>query len=137
GGEQAFEPGHHVVEVVEGAERHEAHRPAFRRPRIDVVEMLEARRILEVAVERHTMPPLRRRVLRAYRCRGHEHLAEQGGNGGKRGGAKDRAAGQAQGKPPGNGAGGMERGDARCPIWSDRRLTSAGGCAIKLTSSPR
>ena len=113
--QQALEPGHDLVEVVERAERHQAYRPSFRRLRIDVVEMPEAGRISEVAEQRQTVPPLRIGALRARRCCRPWRLAKQGGDGGKGAGAKDRATGEAQVKPPGSQA--LSRlSDELCPV---------------------
>src|SRR6476469_8186271 len=47
--QQAPDPGYCLVEVVESAERHEAYPPTFWCLRIDVVEIAETGRILEVA----------------------------------------------------------------------------------------
>ena len=55
--ERAFDSGDHHVEVVVGAERDLARRAALRRVRVDVVELLEAGRIFQVAEQRHAVPP--------------------------------------------------------------------------------
>src|SRR6478735_2913539 len=99
--QQAPDPGYCLVEVVESAERHEAYPPTFWCLRIDVVEIAETGRILEVTEQRQTVPPLGLGVLRTRRCCGAGHLATQGGNGGKRAGTKYRTTGQRQRKPPG------------------------------------
>ena len=96
--EQAPGSGYCLVEVVESAQRHEAYSSTFRRLRIDVIKVPEARRIFEVAEQRQTVPRLRHGALCARRCRGPWRWAKQGGNGGKR--AKDRTTGQRQGTPP-------------------------------------
>jgi hypothetical protein len=97
GGEQTLEAGDHLVEVVERAERCQAQRPAFRRLRIDVVEMLEAGRILGLARQRQTVSPLHPGALRARRRGGPQDRARPGRYGRKRAGAKNRATGQTQG----------------------------------------
>ena len=53
-GEAALHARRDHVEIVEGAERDLSHRAALRRSRIDVVEMLEARRIFDVAEQRQS-----------------------------------------------------------------------------------
>src|SRR5208283_2045232 len=63
-GERAFDSGHHHIEIVEGAERDLPCRAALRRVRVDVVELFEAERILQIPERRHTVPP-RRSCLRA------------------------------------------------------------------------
>src|SRR5262249_52157803 len=126
------DPGDDLVEVVERAERHQAHPPAFRRLWVDVGEMLEAGRIFEVAIERQAMPPRRPGALRARRRCGEGHLAEEGGDGGQRAGAKDGATGQAQGKPPGSQALRRARMMNYIRHLLDRPMTGAVG-----PSSPR
>ena len=56
-GDRAFEAGDDLVEVVEGADRHQPHASALGRVRVDVIEMLEGSRIFEVAEQRQAMPP--------------------------------------------------------------------------------
>ena len=55
--ERAFDAGDRHIEVVEGTERDLARRAAFRRFRIDVVELLETGRIFQVAEQRYAVPP--------------------------------------------------------------------------------
>ena len=55
--ERAFDSGDHHIEVVEGAERDLTRRAALRRVRVDVVELLEAGRIFQVAERRYAVPP--------------------------------------------------------------------------------
>ena len=55
--ERAFDAGDRAVEIVEGAERDLPRRAAFRRVGVDVVELLEAGRIFEVAEQRQAVPP--------------------------------------------------------------------------------
>ena len=52
--------GDDLVEIVEGAERDQPHDAALRRLRVDVVEMLEACRIFELAEQRQAVPPVGR-----------------------------------------------------------------------------
>jgi len=56
-GERAFHAIDHHVEVVVGAERDLPRRPAFGRIGVDVVELLEAGWIFQVAERRHAVPP--------------------------------------------------------------------------------
>src|SRR6476469_3336131 len=112
--QQAPDPGYCLIEVVESAERHEAYPPTLWCLRIDVVEIAETGRILEVTEQRQTVPPLGLGVLRTRRCSGAGHLATQGGNGGKRAGTKYRTTGQRQGKPPANQA--LRRAELLCLI---------------------
>src|SRR4029077_16657758 len=121
--QQAPDPGYCLVEVVESAERHEAYPPTFWCLRIDVVEIAETGRILEVTEQRQTVPPLGLGVLRTRRCCGAGHLATQGGNGGKRAGTKYRTTGQRQRKPPANQA--LRRAEQLSLILVHQRLTSA------------
>ena len=78
-----FKPGHDLVEVVEGAECDHAHGAALRRVRIDVVEMLEPRRILELPEQRQAVPPIAVDTRRLGARRGaeerHAEPAEDGG----------------------------------------------------------
>ena len=62
--ERAFDAGDHHVEIVEGAERDLRCGAALRRLRVDVVELLEAGRIFQLAEFRHAVPPGRPRALR-------------------------------------------------------------------------
>ena len=62
GRERAFHARDHEVEIVEGADRDLARRAGLRRIGIDVVELLEAGRIFQVAEQRQTVTP--RRFLR-------------------------------------------------------------------------
>ena len=98
-GEAAFHARHHLIEVVEGAERDLAHRAALRRRRIDVVEMLEAVRIVRFAEQREAVLPLARRLgrLRSRRTGAAEGAQSRRD---KRGGgaAQNGTAGQFHGK---------------------------------------
>src|SRR5262249_17419106 len=58
GGDRALQSGDDLVEIIECAERDQAHAAGLRRTRIDVVEMLEAVRIFELAEQREAVPPL-------------------------------------------------------------------------------
>src|SRR6185312_4606665 len=55
--ERAFHTGNHRIEIVEGADRDPAHRAALRCSGIDVVEVLEVRRILDVSEQRKAVGP--------------------------------------------------------------------------------
>src|SRR5262249_60272150 len=65
--DRSLQPGDDLVEVVERAQRHQAHAPTLGRVRIDVVEMLKARRIFELSEQRQSMLPVERMFLRARR----------------------------------------------------------------------
>ena len=58
GRNRALQPRHHLIEIVEGAECVQAHAAAFGRTRIDVVEVLEAGRVFELAEQRQAVPPV-------------------------------------------------------------------------------
>jgi hypothetical protein len=49
GGDRSFEPGDDLVEIVERAHGHEPRGACLRRLRVDVIEMLEVRRVFEFA----------------------------------------------------------------------------------------
>ena len=62
GGDRPFEPGDDLVEIVERAHGHESHGACLRRLRVDVIEMLEVRRVFELAEQRQSMSPIGRRL---------------------------------------------------------------------------
>ena len=73
----------HHVEIVEGADRDLPHRAAFRRGGVDVVELLEAGGIFEIAEQRHR--PWRQAGLRLRRGGGLSKPGAESRSGGERG----------------------------------------------------
>ncbi len=93
-GDRALEAGHREIEVVEGAECNHADGAGLRRRRVDVVEMLEAFRVLERAEQRQPVAPLA--LIRECR-NGQAKPAEQRGQQRHGAGLEQRSTGQAQG----------------------------------------
>src|SRR5262249_36128191 len=81
-------------EVVEGANLADAHGARRRRLRIDIVEVLEARWILDVVEQRQAVAPLRRLRKRSPDKR---KPIKGGGYGGQQASVKQEAAAQAHG----------------------------------------
>ena len=74
----AFHPGDEEVEIVEGVLDAEAHEPALRRVRVDVVEMPEAGRVSRLAEERVRVAPFRLAGAGGGRGRDGEKRRERG-----------------------------------------------------------
>ena len=64
-GERAFDAGNHKVEIIKRPDLDLTHGAALGRIRIDVVEVLEAGRVLDLAEQRQRVPPDR---LSRRRC---------------------------------------------------------------------
>ena len=69
-----FHPRNNRVEIVKTTRRSKPHRPALRRVRVHIVEMLELFRIFGLPHQRNAVPPLR------LFCRSSRHAADQGKN---------------------------------------------------------
>jgi hypothetical protein len=82
------------IEIVEGPERAHAHDAGLRRLRVHIVEMLEARRILDIVEQRQAVSPFGRLRKRSPDKR---NPIKSGSDGGKQAGVKQEAAAQAHG----------------------------------------
>ncbi len=82
------------IEIIEGANLADAHDASLWRLRIDVVELLEARWILDVVKQRQGVSPFRRLRERSPDKR---KPIKSGGDGGKQASVKQEAAAQAHG----------------------------------------
>src|SRR5262249_33437074 len=82
------------IEIVEGSDRADAQRTGLRRLRVDVVEMFEARRILDVIEQRQSVSPFR--CLRVGWL-GEWKPLKRGSDGGNKSGLQQGAAAQAHG----------------------------------------
>src|SRR5262249_40943879 len=104
--DRSLQPGDDLVEVVERAQRHQAHAPTLGRARVDVVEMLEARRIFELSEQRQSMLPVERMFLRARRGaeKRRSKSIEDRGESCENAGANAGWTGQPQGSLSGNDA---------------------------------
>ena len=74
----ALHAGDEEVEIVEGVLDAEAHEPALRRVRVDVVEMPEAGRVFRLAEERVRVAPFRLARAGGGRRRDGEKRRERG-----------------------------------------------------------
>src|SRR5262249_5150207 len=95
--ERAAHTADRDVEIVEGADCAGADGASLRRLRVDIVELLEARWILDVVKQRQGVSPLRRLGTGVSDKR---TPLESGGGSGKQASVKQEAAAQAHGGPP-------------------------------------
>src|SRR5215210_4943558 len=112
-GEVALHHRDHAIEIVEGAQTGQPHRPAFGRSRIDVVEMLEAGGVAQIAEQREAVSPALFFGGYGIAQRAEAYSAQRRRRAGEEGILKDRSAGRLHQLAPRSGFGWRRYCDTR------------------------